>query len=91
MSYDCHKCGGDLTGMGGPPCICNKNRMSKTPEQKVKPNTCDTCFYWDVSCYECDHPKNRINDDSDPEYRIVRRCGPKFGCIFFKLKFNQEI
>lgn len=24
MSYDCEKCGGDLTGLGGPLCSCNE-------------------------------------------------------------------
>jgi len=50
----------------------------------IKDQFCKYCKYWDLSSYECDFPINRMNDDRNPIYRVVRRCGPEFGCISFE-------
>ncbi len=52
--------------------------------EEIKAILCKNCKYWDVSCYECDHPDNRTHAEMQPHYRSVRRCGPLFGCIFFE-------
>ncbi len=57
------------------------NKFTHQPAIKI---LCKNCKYWDVSCYECDHPDNRTNAGMQPHYRSVRRCGPLFGCIFFE-------
>lgn len=36
MSYDCEECGGDLTGMGGPPCACTKVVKPKREKEMTK-------------------------------------------------------
>jgi len=51
--------------------------------------TCGNCIWWDMSCYECDFPLNRVNNIDDPEYRVVRYCGESFGCISFERKRND--
>lgn len=53
---------------------------------------CCGCLHWDVSCYECNHPDNLKNCDiRSPEYRSIRRCGPKFGCIYFTNKQRSKV
>lgn len=36
MSFDCHTCGGDLTGCGGPPCDCPKVDYAALREAEIR-------------------------------------------------------
>lgn len=78
-------------------CLCNtlddqdvvRNKWadrSAQVEAMNKPNTCDTCKYWEYDDDTEDAQIGTIFDWCTCRESLVENLGPKFGCVHHELK-----